>query len=444
MKRKSFKEFLNDSYKMSVEQLAEKTASEQGGIQAAYMDATADWINGESAKTTADVLEIAKAVSDLNEATTKANVMLQKALQDQGLAIQKMLDGYAKDPAVLSEAIKKLDSGLEIFNKSVEEGNKGKEIVLTNMTKAELHALVNKTTVVAGSVINNTDAYRVNDIGQLATRSLQFYDLFPKVPVGANSNGVVKYTDWDQATTVRAAAMVAEGGTFPVSTAVWQEFAQSIKKIGDSIPVSYESTKDRARFVAELQAFISTNVDLKIDQQLYDGDDIGQNLNGVYTTAVTFVPVASAIPSANIFDLIRKVRTDISSNKQKKYMANIVALNPADIDRMLLTKDANFNYVRPDFFKMGDGTNVYIVSGALVIESNAVTANTMLEGDSRYAKIYEEGGYEIAMGYATGDFENDLITMKARKRLLMLVRNVDKDAWRKVTDIDAALVVLAT
>ena len=48
------------------------------------------------------------------------------------------------------------------------------------------------------------------------------YDVFAKIPVsGSNNNGVITYTDWDEATTVRAADMIAEGGTFPESTATF-------------------------------------------------------------------------------------------------------------------------------------------------------------------------------------------------------------------------------
>jgi hypothetical protein len=38
------------------------------------------------------------------------------------------------------------------------------------------------------------------------------YDVLPKISISnkANDNGIIKYHDWDEATTARATAMVAE------------------------------------------------------------------------------------------------------------------------------------------------------------------------------------------------------------------------------------------
>jgi hypothetical protein len=42
------------------------------------------------------------------------------------------------------------------------------------------------------------------------------YDVLPKISISnkANDNGIIKYHDWDEATTARATAMVAEGRFF--------------------------------------------------------------------------------------------------------------------------------------------------------------------------------------------------------------------------------------
>jgi hypothetical protein len=37
-----------------------------------------------------------------------------------------------------------------------------------------------------------------------------------------------------------------------------------------------------------------------------------------------------------------------------------------------------------------------------------------------------------------------MMTLKARKRLLFLIRNVDATGFRKITDIDSALAVLTS
>jgi hypothetical protein len=50
----------------------------------------------------------------------------------------------------------------------------------------------------------------------------------------------------------------------------------------------------------------------------------------------------------------------------------------------------------------------------------------------------------LSKGFVDAQFAEDLITLKARKRLLFLIRTVDKTGFRKVTDVNGALAVLAT
>jgi hypothetical protein len=68
------------------------------------------------------------------------------------------------------------------------------------------------------------------------------YDVLPKISISnkANDNGIIKYHDWDEATTARATAMVAEGWSFPESTAKFIERTIPIRKIGDTLVVTEE------------------------------------------------------------------------------------------------------------------------------------------------------------------------------------------------------------
>ena len=75
---------------------------------------------------------------------------------------------------------------------------------------------------------------------------------------------------------------------------------------------------------------------------------------------------------------------------------------------------------------------------------NAVTANTMVMGDSRYGRIYEAVGLQLSRGTVGTQFVEDEETLKVRKRLLFLIREVDKTGFAQVADIDAALVTLAS
>ncbi|MGB1302569.1 MAG: phage major capsid protein, partial [Pseudoalteromonas tetraodonis] len=298
-----------------------------------------------------------------------------------------------------------------------------------------------KATVLRSSVAGNQQAVELPDVGQLAHARLTAYDIFRRIPVtGSNHNGVIRYYDWDEATKVRAAAMVAEGASFPESTAAWTTNTINIRKIGDTLPVSEEFFEDESMFAAELNMFLDTNVRIKRNDQIVNGDGTGENLKGIFASVDAYVPVNSGITDASIYDLFVKVSEDITSVGGSKYATDFGLMNIADINKMKLKKDANNNYVMPPFVSR-DGSQV---SGMIVLEENAVPANTMIVGDRRYARIYEIAGVQLSRGLVNAQFTSDLETLKARTRLAFLIREADKGGFRKVTDIAAALTTLAT
>lgn len=328
------------------------------------------------------------------------------------------------------EAAIPLDKAIEAEMTSIKEAGSNRKT----------HEFVVKADTLRASVVGNPAALDLMDIGQLATRKLHIYDIFPKIPVGKDQNGVVRYTDWDAATTVRAAAAVAEGGTFAESTAKWATYTLELKKVGDTVPVSEELLYDAPRFAAELKSFLETNVAVVIDTALVDGAGTGATIMGIKAQIPNYAAAAAGITDANIYDLLVKVRESITTTGGSKYSPNVALMNIADINKMKLKKDANNNYIMPPFVDR----NGNVVDGMLILECNAFTANTMAVGDSRFGKIYEEPGMYVATGYDGSDWSADMQTMKARKRLNLLIRTVDQTGWKEVTSISAALTTLAT
>jgi len=290
-------------------------------------------------------------------------------------------------------------------------------------------------------IANNETAYDLPDIGQLATRKLSLYDIFPKLNLGnGQDNGTVRYYDWDEDTIARAAAAVAEGAAFPESTAKFKKGSVVLQKIGDTLPVTEEFFEDETLFAAELGLFLETNVALEIDRQLADGDGTANTIVGLKASVNAFAPVASGIVDASIYDLIVKVSESITVLGGAKYQPDFAVMNIADINKMKLKKDLNHNYILPPFVSR-DGAQV---ASVIVIESNIITANTMVVGDRRFARIYEKGGIVLSKGQINAQFTEDEMTLKARKRLAFLIRAADKGGFAKVTDITAALVTLAS
>lgn len=300
----------------------------------------------------------------------------------------------------------------------------------------ETETLVIKASVLRSSVDGNTQAQDVPGVGQLAHRKLTMYDMFPKIQVGENNNGTIRYWDWDEDTIVRAAAMIAEGNAFPESTATFKEYTLTLKKVGDTLPVSAEFFEDESMFASELSLFLQTNVLLEVDDQIANGDNTGNNLKGLFTSIPAFNPaLVDDVAYANFYDLLVKCKEQITKTGGSKYMPDAIWMNVSSINKLRLSKDANNNYILPPFVSR-DGS---IVDGMTVFESNVISDGHFALGDSRFAKIYEKTGIEVSRGTVNAQFTSDMETLKVRKRLAFLIRYVDRTGFVKVTDIDAAI-----
>lgn len=399
----------------------------------------------ESVKKT--VLDKVTEIHAKYEAEVTAN---GKASEDTKATLVKMAAEYTalaeKNETLvieLGELAQKLTNGLENGSKKVktmaEELDENKD-GLINLSKGMSNdSIVIKADTVRASVTDNENAFVVGGIGQLAHAKLTAYDIFNVIPVSdTNTNGTIRYYDWDAATTVRAADTRAEGALFPESTAKWVGKTLNIEKVGDSLPVSEEFFEDSEMFAAELSLFVNTNVQIKRNEQIVNGDGLTPNLKGIVTTVGAFTAVASGIPDASIYDLLIKVSESITLTGGAKYSPNFALMNIADINEMKLKKDANNNYIIPPFVSR-DGTQV---GEMLVLEENQITANTLVVGDSRYARIYERKGIEIARGVVNAQFAEDMETLKARTRLAFLIRDADVGGFAKVTSISADLATL--
>jgi hypothetical protein len=398
----------------------DKRTHETAETKAAIEAATKDYAkNGDV------IAAVSKAVDTLKASLTAEGITKEvvSELREQIAQLKETpsftgkKDGLAKEIKASKEAIKAIAHGQR-------DGN---EIEL-------------KTLVLRTAIGDNAQAYEVPDIGQLAHRKLVLYDLFPKITLGTNNNGTVRYYDWDAATAARAAAMVAEGAAFPESTAKWQKYTLDLKKVGDSITVTDEFFEDEEMFASELGMFLQTNVAIVIDTQLATGDGTGQNLTGITTSATAYTAVAAAIQSPTIYDLIEKMSETITSSYGSKYSPNFALMNITDINKMKLSKDQNDNYILPPFVSR-DGKQVGTIT---IVECNAITANTMVLGDNRYARIYEKAGMVVQKGFVNAQFIEDENTLKVRKRLLFLIRTVDKTGFLYCSSITNALVTLAS
>jgi len=397
--------------------------------------------------------EQAKAFNEINE----NNIEYIKELKENSVSKEELTEAItAKNAEVQAQYTVLVKTMNTLASKIAKQGiiEDGKPATIKSVVSEKFEAIkglkdnapgsAQEVTIKAdtstASIQNNEGAYDVAGVGQLATRTLAMESLFATTTVtGPNVNKTIRYYDWDEATIVRAADMVAECAQFPESTASWKRNSLEIQKVGDTLPVCEEFFEDESMFAGELEFFLRTNVALKVDDQLINGDGTGNNLKGLIASATTYVPAAAGIPSPTIYDLIVKVKAAITATGGSKYMPNFVLMNNEDICAMDLSKDGNNNYIMPPFVSRDGET----VKGLRVIEDNAIPANQLVVGDANYGRIYSAAGLTMSRGTIDKQFVEDAMTLKVRRRLALLIREADKTGFYHVADIDAALVTLA-
>jgi hypothetical protein len=377
----------------------------------------------------------AKEANDLAVSKKATEEAIEKALKP----VQTDLKKAKEDNTELALKVTELETKgstvvVDAFNSEFEASKETiKNLLSGQRGEVEIKALTNRA-----SISGNTNAYVLPEIGQLGVKARALYDVLPKMPISnkSNDNGIIKYHDWDEDTIARATAMVAEGGTFPESTAKFIERTMPIRKIGDTLAVTEEFGEDSDAASSELNRFLDVNVNTFIDAQIINGPGTGETLTGLLVSAPDYTPVASGISGANIKDLVRKMRTAIVKNRGSKYSPDIVVMNSDTFDRYYLAKDLYNNYL----FDTVNGT----IAGLAVVEDNNMPDNQLVVGDRRFATIYEKTGIVLSEGYVNAQFTSDTKTIKARKRMAMLIRVVDRTGFLHCTNVTTALTTLAT
>lgn len=392
---------------------------------------------------------VTKQITDAGEALKKeakeARELAEKA-QKELLDYKNSQEGKEAENA---ELIKGLEKDLEIIslklnnklnvNHSVKKADLAEEIKankekIKSIVSGQAGTIEIKANTLRSSIEDNEVSFHLPDIGQLGVKQTTLFDVLPKINVPAGMhNGTISYVDWDEDTIVRAAAAVAEGALFPESTAKFKYYKEELKKIGDILPVSEEFGEDATSAAAELTRFLTVNVSQERSRQLAVGDGTSNTFRGLLNRALTYTPAGADIEDANLKDLVRKMRTEIVKGRGSKYAPDIVVMNSDTYDKYYLAKDGESRYL---FDENGR------IAGLTVVEDNFIPDNQLVVGDRRFAAIYQMMGVILSEGYVGDQFGEDLKSIKARTRLLMLIREVDRTGFLHCADIDDALTIL--
>lgn len=363
--------------------------------------------NGVSTK-----IEALKA--ELNAIADKRTEAITKALEAQGVAIEKLAS-----KSVVSDTKSPLAEKAEAL-KSLKTTGTGK-------------VLVQKAMTIAANASTYTQGYVDATVTRIAERKPFMQSILGSRTLAGTGNIIY----FEQANRVGDADVTAEGALKSSNEYDLVEVRKSAKKVTAFTKVSNELIDDIPYMESLINEDLMKRIALKVDSQLLTGTGVGAQLTGVFTNATAFTPgtFALSVVNANRYDVLAIAVTQVFS---QNFVPNYILLNPIDVAQMDVTKGSDGQYVLPAFVSR-DGREV---KSTPIILNNGIPVGQYMVMDSTAAEVYTRESINISIGYENDDFTKNMVTILGEWRGENVVKSNNYGAFVKgtfATDIAAIL-----
>ncbi len=385
--------------------------------------------------TNEDVALLKSQVDELRSVEAKTSDMEKAIAKFEGrleAMSEKAVTPKPTAPKSLSEAMfKTYADNLEAIKGAVANGGK-------------LQLELKDTTITS----DYTGTYALTDFDSQVDRSVRKrYGILENVSSAQTSGKFVTYVT--QSTSAYKAIVGDEANGFRKEAQAklegeptWEEVSEEVKKIACYVKVSKEMLEDLTFIRGEIDLDLMESVKEGIEQAMLTGAGATE-INGLLTPGMglpAFGPgtFATAIPFANITDLIRVVKAQIEG---ANHTPTHIVLNPEDIAKLQLTKGTDGTYTYPMYLPTQSGDGEMVVAGMRVISSTYMEADKYLIGDLSKVQVRFRNNIGMSVGLDQNDFTRNMITILAEARLVQYVKNNDKSAFvfGDITD-DIALI----
>jgi HK97 family phage major capsid protein len=256
------------------------------------------------------------------------------------------------------------------------------------------------------------------------------------LPVGETVQNTVYFPK--ETLFTNAAETVAEEGQKPEATLDIEGSSAPVKKIAVLIKVTDEMWDDFPMLRDYVNSRLRFMVEQKEEDQLLNGDGLGNNITGILNSGVQTQPEGSDTP----VDAIRKAMTKIKNPASNVggYNPSGVVMHPIDVELIELSKDQNLQYYGGGPFMGPYGNGAYVAPkylwGLPIVETNAIAQGTALVGDFRLgAQIFQRTGIDVKTFDQNEDDVNfNRKTIRVEERLALAVYR--PSAFCTVTSID--------
>lgn len=248
----------------------------------------------------------------------------------------------------------------------------------------------------------------------LLTRRIVVADLLAP---GTTDSNLISYMK--ETTFTNAADTVAEGGTKPESTLIFDAVSDPVRKIAHWLPVTEEMLEDVAQIRSYIDARLRLGLDLTEEDQLLNGTVVAPDIVGLRVRTGLAADVARvADPSEPNADAVYRQMMAIFTSAFM--MPDGIIMNPANWQKIQLSKTTTGEYLGSGPF---NAPQVPTLWGLPVAVTPAITAGVALVGAFRQAaQIFRKGGVRVEASNSHSDFfVKNLVAIRAEERLALAV-----------------------
>lgn len=345
-----------------------------------------------------------KSLEDVNLKQGEAITDLTKRIED---AAKNQNQGKKTIREAIMEAFEAKKEEIELILKS---GGKQKSTLSIEIETKDAVTMGEINTIGAG----DTQVLLTQNTGIISTIRRREMRYLANVSVGTISNERALWVEEldEQGTPI----MIGEGVTKTQLSVRYEEQTKQVKKIAVYGKVTTEMLADLPQLISYIQNNLMRRMDIVMENQLFTGNDTGDNLAGLsaYDTAFNAGSLANQVADANEYDVIEAVALQV---ELAFGTANAIFVHPSTIAKMKLLKDSTGNYIFPRW-ATADGL---VVAGMRVIGTTAVSAGSFVGGDLTVVNVLFREILNIQIGLSGEDFINNKKTMLMEKRLVQFV-----------------------
>ena len=385
----------------------ELTEKEKAALEA-MKKSMADQLKGFV--TNEDLKKLTDTVNSLNAANHADEL---KSLSAQVSELATKMKANAEIPVkgegkkTISEA---LMHELTLKKGEITEALAGKRSVPINLSIKSVVTMGEDNTIGSGT----TQYTLTQNTGQITVIRRRELTYLANVSVGSLSTERALWIE--QTSADGTPIMIGEGDSKTQLSSIWQEKTATVKKIAVFGKVTTELLSDLPQLVSYIKNDLMRRQDLVLEDQYFNGNGIGDNLNGLstYATAFSAGNLANTIVDANAYDVIQAVAAQV---RRAFGIANCIFVHPDTYAAMMLVKDTVGQYVYPRW-ATADGL---VVAGCKIVPTTAVTAGEFIGGDLSVVNVLVREELGIQIGLDGNDFTQNKITMLAEKRVVQFV-----------------------